>query len=286
VRSGARILPVLAGLSVLGGQQPAPPERPATLIYERQPLLIPFTCWSEDFEAAGLHCSEEEPCRLFLELTAVEAAGPQVLLVGNLHTSSATLSSLALSSEDAGTTWREPLARLPGAGFESVQLLNAQQGWISVQPQGAYASDPYLLATADGGSAWQKQPIWSEEGRAGFLQQFHFDTKDHGLALIDRSAAGAVTNRHELYETMNGGSSWTLRETSARPISPKWPLRRVSDWRLREDARLKTYEVERRAGQTWLRMANFRAELGMCKELKTKTPPPLTPADSPPPRNP
>ena len=204
---------------------------------------------------------------MFLELTAVEAVGSRVLVAGNLHTSSATLSSIALMSEDAGTTWREPVARVPAAGFEFIQFLNDQQGWIAVQPHGQLPHDPYLLGTANGGQNWEPSRIWSEEGRHGLLQQFHFDSREHGLALIDRFSEG-----FELYETLNGGANWMLRQTSSRPITVKWPVRRPSDWRLREDEKLKTYEVERRVGDAWRRMANFRTEVGVCKSPAPQNP--------------
>ena len=278
VQHGRRAtLLVLLGVSVAAAQQPAPSSPFPVLVYERRPLRVPITCRAEDFEAAGLQCTEEEPCRVFLELAAVEAAGPKIALVGNLHTVSATLSSLALMSDDAGTTWREPLGRLAATGFEAVQLLNEQNGWISVQPQVGLASDPYLLGTSDGGTTWQKFPIWSEEGRAGLLQQFYFDSKEHGLALIDRSQSGDAASRYELYETPNGGATWMLRETGSRPIAPKWPVRRASDWRLREEDKAKTYDLERRVGDTWRRMASFSTALGVCKALETKQPAPPGP---------
>jgi hypothetical protein len=215
---------------------------------------------------------------MLLELTAVEAVGPKVLIVGNIHTPSATVSSLALMSDDAGTQWREPLERLPGAAFEGAQFLNEQQGWISVQPQSQFATDPYLLATTDGGAHWEKLPIWHEEGRAGALLQFYFDSRNHGFAIIDRLENGPGYSRYELYETPNGGATWMLHETSSRPIAPKWPARRPSEWRLREDSKLKTYELERRVGGGWSRMANFWTDLGVCKQPEPKAAPEAPPA--------
>ena len=267
----AIVLLLWAGATALGVPQTPATAPSAVLVYERQPLRIPVSCRAADLEAAGLLCSDEEPCRLFLELTAVEAVGPKILITGNLHTSAATLSSIALLSEDAGTTWREPAPRVAAAGFESIQFLNDQQGWIVVQPHGQFPHDPYLLGTANGGQNWEPLRLWSEEGRAGLLQQFHFNSREHGWSLVDRSAAAAG---YELYETLNAGASWMLRETSSRAIAPKWPARRPSDWRLREDGKLKTYELERRVGDSWRRMANFRTELGVCKNPEPVAPPP------------
>ena len=279
MRVRTKVLLLLLTPGILRPQEVPSPQAPP-LVYQQKPLQIPVACRADDFEAARLECSEDEPCRLFLELTAVGAVGPRILLVGNLHTATATLSSIALVSNDAGTTWREPLKRLAATGFEAVQLLSEQQGWIAVQPQGQFATDPYLLATSDGGANWQKLPIWSEEERSGLLQQFHFDNKDHGFVLIDRSEAGPANARYEIYETLNGGASWMLRETGTRPITPKWPAHSPPDWRLREDGKLRTYELERRVGANWQRMANFRTELGICKALESSRPPaPPPPAE-------
>jgi len=252
-------------------QAPAP-ATPAVLIYENQPLKLEVACRAADFEAASILCSEEEPCRLFLELAVVEAIGPRILVAGNIHTPATTLAAAALLSDDAGATWREPVARVPAAGFEAAQFLSDQLGWIAVQPQGQFPTDPYVLATTDGGAKWSPQRVWTEEGRSGLWQHLHFDSKDHGFALIDRTGAAPAGGRYELYETPNAGATWMLRESSSRPITPKWPPRRPPDWRLREDARLKTYELERRVGDSWRRMANFRTELGVCKQLEGGNP--------------
>ncbi len=274
------VLSGAAGLVLAQAPAPAPPAggpaAPAR-VYNPTPLRAPVSCRASELEPSGIVCSADEPCRMFLELTAVEALGPKVLTVGNVHTSTATVSSIALLSDDAGTTWREPTARIPGAGFEAIQFLSEQQIWIAVQPQSQFPHDPYLLASGDGGQTWDAQRLWSEEGRLGVWQQFYFDSRDHGLALVDRSSAG-----FELYESMNGGASWSLKEVSSRAITPKWPPRRPPEWRLREDARLRTYEVERRAGNAWQRMANFRVEIGICKEPE----PPAAADPQPPAENP
>jgi hypothetical protein len=260
-----RLIALLAYGSVLGAQE-APPAS-AILVYTREPLRIPVECRAEDFAAADLHCSEEEPCQVFLELTSVEAVGPKVFVTGNLHTSSATLASVVLFSDDGGGRWQEPVRRFPSASGEAVQFLNEQHGWVAVQPHRHFPLDPFFMSTSDGGARWQMRRIWSEEGRAGLVQQFRFDTPQHGFVLIDRSQSGRERDRYELYETMNSGASWLLKESSPRPIEPKWPERRSSEWRLRTDAKAGTYELERRVGAAWRRMANFRTEVAACREL-------------------
>jgi hypothetical protein len=283
-----QILFLLTVGGLLAGQETTAPAS-TVLVYTRDPLRIPVECRAADFEAANVQCSLEEPCQVFLELTTVEAVGSKVFLAGNLHTGTATLASLVLLSDDGGGRWREPFQRFPGASGEAVQFLNEQQGWIAVQPQQQFPADPFLMSTADGGVRWQNRRIFAEEGRAGLLQQFRFDSPQHGFVLIDRSQSGLGVDRYELYETLTGAASWLLRETSSRPIEPKWPERRPPEWRLRADARAKTYDVERRIGATWRRMASFHTDLVQCKELQSplrRAPPPPDPAEDPDSTNP
>ena len=58
-----------------------------------KPMRVPFECTEADTQAAGLNCSEEEPCPVFLELSNVEAAGNKIFLAGNLHTATTTFYS-------------------------------------------------------------------------------------------------------------------------------------------------------------------------------------------------
>ena len=53
-------------------EQPAP--APPLLENHGSPIEIPFRCTSEDIRWAGLSCSEEDPCPIFLELSAAKAA--------------------------------------------------------------------------------------------------------------------------------------------------------------------------------------------------------------------
>src|SRR5580698_6413090 len=70
-----------------------------------EPQKIDNVCSPEDAEAAGLACSEDDPCPVFLELSAVEGFGANVFVAGNLHTVDTTLSGLMLASADSGKTW-------------------------------------------------------------------------------------------------------------------------------------------------------------------------------------
>ena len=88
-------------------EQPEPP----TISYEGSPLIAPLDCGYDHFSRAGIVCSDVTPCRLFLELTGIENAGDKVFLIGNVHTSAATISTILLASGDGGRSWREPIPR-------------------------------------------------------------------------------------------------------------------------------------------------------------------------------
>ncbi len=96
-------------------------------------MRVPFQCTDDDMQWAGMSCSEEEPCPVYLEVSAMEPVGNRLVVVANIHTESITLYSVLLTSEDAGGTWREPYERTRGVGLDHVQFIDFQNGWISGQ---------------------------------------------------------------------------------------------------------------------------------------------------------
>ena len=100
-----------------------------------KPMRVTTQCKGEDVLILGLTCSQEDPCPLFLELSDVELVNSRLILSGNLHTASATLESILLSSEDLGKTWTEPFERMPGIGVDNIQFIDFEAGWISGQIQ-------------------------------------------------------------------------------------------------------------------------------------------------------
>src|SRR5437870_950372 len=117
---------VLLAYGVAAAQdQPAPPPSPPAppvFEYTGKPLSIPYQCTADDVQWAGLSCSEEDPCPIYLELTAVESVGNKTFAGGNIHSSTTTLYSVLLASEDSGHTWREAHERIRGAGFDHIQF--------------------------------------------------------------------------------------------------------------------------------------------------------------------
>ena len=237
-------------------------------------MRVPFQCTEEDIRLSGLICPSHQPCPVFLELADVESAGDKLFASGNVHTESATLTSILLASEDAGKSWYEPNERIRGAGLDQIQFFDFQSGWISGQTLGLIPRDPFVLLTTDGGKSWRARPVFNES-RPGFIEYFRFDSKTHGWLWIDRTRA-ADTERYEAYESNTGGESWSLRQTSGKPLR-KRPSRGsgpASAWRVRADAATKSYRIERQAAPNWEQVASFLIRAGECKEPETVLPPP------------
>ena len=241
---------------------------------------IPYKCTDEDVLELGLSCTPSEPCAVYLELTTLEAVAGRILVGGNLHTSTTTVSSILLASEDSGKTWVEPHVRMRAAGLEQIQFVDFENGWVSGQTVRGRPRDPFLLVTRDGGKTWTLRPIF-EEGRAGSIEQFWFESRTDGSMLIDRGQNSETAARHELYETRTGGDSWSLLQASASPLRMKRarPADPHPDWRLRADSRTKNYHLERRSADRWSVLAQFPIQVGECRPPEPViTEPPPEPA--------
>ena len=271
-----RLAPVLlmTQLVLAGGAMQAPSEQassqeeetgPFKLVYKGEPLVAQLQCDGDHFQRAAAVCSDAMPCELYLELTGVGQAAERVFLIGNVHTLSATVSSILLASDDEGMSWYEPYPRL-AAGFESIQFVEDEYGWIAGQEsQLDSSSRPFLLRTGNGGVRWRRYDIWTDEDRSGAILDFYFDTEKHGLLSIDLLTS--EIDSYELYESMNGGLSWGIREISDRQAKLKnIPLvRRQLDWRLGEDGGKGVYLVARRQGEEWSAQVEFSVRVGTCR---------------------
>ncbi|HME08275.1 MAG TPA: hypothetical protein VKG25_14565 [Bryobacteraceae bacterium] len=247
--------PLLLVLSSLSAQE--------VLEYNGKPLQFPFECTEEDTQTAGLHCSVEEPCPAFLELSSVEAVGNRLFLTGNLHGAAATFYSILITSSDAGKTWKEGYQRLRSAELDQIQFLDFETGWIAGNYISGTPRDAFLLSTHDGGSTWRLLPLF-EDSRPGEIEKFYFESKTAGALLLDVRYA----NRYELFETRTGGDSWESRQTSVQPIRLPQERPAVSPaWRLRADAATHAYAIERaEAAAHWQKVASFLVSAGKCTQ--------------------
>ena len=252
---------------------------PSVLTNSGEPIRVPFTCAEDELQSVGLLCTEDEPCAIYLELSGLATAGKKFFLAGNLHSSSATLSSVLLASEDAGANWKEPSPRLRGASLDQLEFYDLEHGWAAGELQYPLPRDPFFLLSTDGGKSWRKQQV-TEDGGAGALQRFWFDSPQHGELIVD-AGRSAASGRYLDWESETGGESWSIRSTTgeppkmkrAPPVAPE-----NSDFRLRASADGKAYQVEKRLGEKWEPVASFLIEIASCKikAPEAKEPPPDT----------
>ncbi len=222
-----------------------------------KPMRVVYECTAADTQAAGLACSEEDPCPVYLELENIEASGNRIFLTGNLHTPAITLYSVVLESDNAGATWTEPHPRIRSSGLDQIQFIDSQNGWISgANLQGA-PRDPFFLITTDGGNTWRVKPIF-EETRVSSVESFNFATLTHGTAYIDATLDNGM---REIYETQDGGNSWNIQ-----PGAAKATPRPVSGWRVRTNAATHSYVIEKSENNRWQTIASFLVNIATCKE--------------------
>jgi photosystem II stability/assembly factor-like uncharacterized protein len=221
---------------------------------------IDNVCSAEDAEAVGLACSEDDPCPVFLELSAVEGFGANVFVTGNLHTRDTTISGLMLASADNGKTWSEPVKRIRAAELDQIEFADPQHGWAAGVKVNPLPRDPFLLVTVDGGQMWHPVPLFSEP-LLGSIQQFWFDSANHGQMVVDRSQG--QTKRYELYQSTTGGETWILKETSEQAMPVAKAPSENQNWRA--VANPDSYSVDQRTATGWETLAVFAIHAGDCK---------------------
>jgi len=228
-----------------------------------KPMLLPFRCTEEDMQWAGLSCPAEEPCPIYLELTAVEAAGNRLFTAGNIHSQTVTLHSVLLGSDDSGLTWREVHPRIRGAGLDHMQFTDLANGWVSGEALSPLPQDPFLLLTSDGGSTWRQRPLFPEP-RVGQIRQISFISKNDGSLVFDRGA-GTGEERYELYQSRDAGESWNIVEANNQPIRLKNTAPPDATWRIQAEAKSQSFRLEHEEAGRWAAAASFAVNLGFCK---------------------
>jgi photosystem II stability/assembly factor-like uncharacterized protein len=240
--------------------QPAVPTN-AILTNTGDPMRIPFACSEDDMQFAGMSCSEEQPCAIYLELTAVAANSSKILVSGNLHTNSATVYSVLLQSDDSGSTWKEPAARVRGSALDQLQFFDGLHAWAAGETQYPLLRDPFFLVTTDGGASWRQRPV-SDDGGPGSVQSFSFDSLQHGDLIVDAGKTSS-SGRYVSYESQTGGESWMVRSTVSQ-----LPRARVAAadpaWRLVTGKNAEAWQVEKKEGSQWSSAASFLIEVAKC----------------------
>ena len=158
-------------------------------------MHVDYTCTAEDIDSFGLSCSEDQPCPVFFEVSAVDSFGKSIFVAGDIHTSTTTLYGVLLSTDDGGVSWSEAIARPRSTAFEEFQIIGSR-GWLSGQRVDPLPKDPFFLITTDEGKTWRQKPLF-EETRFGSIAQFWFSAPERGELIFDDSV-GKATNQ-ELY---------------------------------------------------------------------------------------
>jgi hypothetical protein len=246
------------------------------------PIQIPGRCTAEIVQSLSLPCSADDPCPLYLELADAAAVGSRLILTGNIHTGAATIESVLLVSDDGGRTWTEGAERIPMGILDRIQFFDVEAGWISGHLLQGVARDPFLLLTTDGGKAWRKRDL-STERRTGVIEQFWFDTRQHGMLSVDRIHAGENGLQYELWESMTGGESWSIRQVHKEPLTIDHPTVARS-MRIRADAGMN--RIERADAGKWISLSAFSLSAGACRPEEPQpqevTPPAVTEAPAQP----
>src|SRR5713226_1400533 len=97
---------VLAAPTILMAAWAQSVVEPTAIENTGKPMAPKFQCTEDDIQSLGLGCTEEEPCPIYLELSAFEPVGNQLFAAGNLHSAANTIYSILLASSDGGKTWR------------------------------------------------------------------------------------------------------------------------------------------------------------------------------------
>jgi len=233
---------------------------PAILSNHGEPIRVPYACPEEDLQFAGMSCNDDQPCAVYLELSAVAATGGRILVAGDVHGTSATLASILLLSDDSGATWKEPAARIRGAALDQLEWFDAKTAWAAGETQYPLARGAFFLLTTDGGSSWRHQAI-ADDDSPGSLLHFGFDSAKHGEAIVDAGTA-AAGGRYFSYESETGGESWSLEGQS--DVLPKLrhapPVDQNPAWRLVASKDGKAFQVERDK----VTVASFLIDVAKC----------------------
>lgn len=240
----------LAFAGTLGAQAP--------LENTGRPMRVMYQCTAAETQAAGLGCSEQDPCPVYLELSNVDGAGSRIFVTGNIHTAMATLYSILLASNDGGKSWIEPHPRIRSAGLDQIQFVDSDHGWISGANLQTAPRDPFFLITTDGGTHWTEHAVFNED-RVAAIERFRFLSPTIGEVLID---ARLDNGNREEYQTRDGGQTWSIPQDSADGITRPKPV----EWRLRTDAATHSYLIEKSEDNRWIKAASFLVNIATCKE--------------------
>lgn len=254
---------VLLSVSCLFAQEASAPS--PVLTNSGAPMSIPFDCDKEDLTAAGMSCTDDARCPIYVDLGALSISGAMLAIGGNIHGPSVTLGSTLLLSEDAGMHWTEKAPRVSGAAIEDVQVMEGGRVFAAGETQVPLARGAFVLSEADG--KWRTSLLTDEES-PGAVQRIWFDSPDHGQVVVDAGRT-AWSSRYVTYQTRNAGESWAESGKSPRlPAIHRGSAVEDPDYRISSNAVTKSFVLEKRTtanGRTrWSPVASFLVQIAAC----------------------
>jgi len=97
---------------------------------------------------------------------------------------------------------------LSGISFGMANFANPNTGWVSTSKTGA--TNINILRTVDGGKTWLTTDIApTEPGAVPTVKTINFVDATHGWLAVSYGV-GAGSEMVEVYQTINGGETWTL----------------------------------------------------------------------------
>lgn len=229
-------------------------------LFAQPPVHVSYTCPQEDTDSFGLSCSEDQPCPIFFEVSAVDSFGPNVFVAGDIHTATITLYGVLLSTDDNGASWSEAIPRRRATAFDQLQIIG-NNGWLSGHSVEPLSKDPFFLLTTDGGKSWRERPLF-EESRFGSIAQFWFASPTEGQLIFDDSVGKEI--HQELHTTMTGGEGWDVKEKSTTTLHLQTP-NRSANWIAAAASGSPHYILERNTVGRKEPFARFLIHIGDCK---------------------
>lgn len=229
-------------------------------LFAQSAVHVDYACTQEDVDSFGLSCSEDQPCPVFFEISAVDSFGSHIFVAGDIHTATTILYGVLLSTDDGGASWSEAIPRRRGTAFEQFQIIG-NNGWLSGHEVDSLSKDPFFLITTDAGKSWHEKALF-DDSRFGSIAQFWFDTPATGQLIVDDSVGKTIDQ--ELYATNTGGEGWELREKSTSALHLKTP-RPAPTWVATAASGSPHYVIERNATGRKEPFARFLIHIGDCK---------------------
>ena len=207
------------------------------------------------------------PVRFTSNSASVAPDGRKIFLAGNLHSTSATLASVLLQSDDARRHMERTSRAHPRERARSdCSFTICEHGWAAGETQYPLPRDPFFLMTTDGGASW-RQHLVGEEGSAGvgpaLLVRFRAARRTDRRCGQERPQAAAIFPTNPKPAAKAGHCA--ARAISCRSSGARRRRLRIPTGAFAPAKDGKAYQIEQRAGEQVDAVASFLIEVANCQ---------------------